>query len=75
MNYRDPNSPVSLSVGAPAWPEYDSVNDRFMELNENLQIITTPNKDKLEGINEILMSARREQIVADSTQGNGNNLP
>lgn len=55
-----------MSTGAAEWPQYDSVNDKFMELNKNLQIITTPNKEKLEGLIENIFSARREQAAVDS---------
>ena len=63
---RDPNKPIALPNGAPEWPQFDTVSNKFMELNSNgTKVITTPYKKRLEKIVENIFSARLKQMSVD----------
>jgi len=61
----NPNLPTPIGSGL-VWPQFDESNNMFMELNsENLTVISTPRKDKMDAIIEDLYTARQMQLVAD----------
>ena len=63
--FSNPNLPTPMSSGM-VWPQFDESNNMFMELNsENLTVISTPRKDKMDAIIEDLYTARQMQFVAD----------
>ena len=68
-DYRDPNKPVALPNGAPAWPTFDTVSSKFIELNSvSTKVIATPHKERLEKIVTNIFSARSHQLKADKGQ-------
>lgn len=64
-DFSNPNLPTPIGSGL-VWPQFDESNNMFMELNsENLTVISTPRKDKMDAIIEDLYTARQMQLVAD----------
>jgi len=56
---------VALPKGTPTWPEFTTENNQFLELNsKNIQVITTPNKVRLDKL-KVLQKARKVQKDAD----------
>jgi len=52
---RNPNVPVALPEGIPTWPEFTTESDNFLEINNNnIQVITTPNKERLLKLGSLL---------------------
>ena len=68
-DYRDPNKPVALPNGAPAWPTFDTVSSKFIELNSvSTKVIATPHKERLEKIVNLLFQARSIQTESDKSK-------
>ena len=66
---RNPNQPVALPNRIPAWPQYDTVTNYFMELNSvSTKVITTPHKERLEKIVNLLFQARSIQTESDKSK-------
>lgn len=62
----NPNEPVALPIGVPAWPEFTESSNDFMRLDsQNYTTISTPNKARLEGVIE---NYRNERITWASRQ-------
>ncbi|KAF6017039.1 GTF3C5 [Bugula neritina] len=59
----NPNYPVALPEGTPTWPEFTADTNQFLELNsKHIKVITTPNKERLAKLRNVLWKDRDRQM-------------
>lgn len=69
----NPNEPVALPGGVPAWPEFTESSDDFMRLDsQNYTIISTPNRARLDDVIENYRSELRKWVSQQTVQGETN---
>ncbi|KAF6022320.1 hypothetical protein EB796_019357 [Bugula neritina] len=62
----NPNQPLALPADVPEWPQFITETNKFLDLNkDNISVITTPHKERLEKVQSVLFEARRLQVLAD----------
>ena len=66
ISFRNPNHPEPLSSDIPHWPEFTAESNQFLELNsQEVKVVPTPYKDRLDALRENIDEARKLQLDAD----------
>ncbi|XP_067929874.1 bile salt-activated lipase-like isoform X2 [Watersipora subatra] len=65
----NPNLPQKISSRIPTWPEFTPESNSVLELNtKQFQVVSMPNRERLEKIRNVLMADRQRQMKADLPQ-------